>query len=339
MSFFDFLKDKIVQIILILFGIFTIEIFLVCFSSNIFLKIYVPVCILGLYFISIFVEFYKKDKFYKDVFQLLNDLDEKYLINEITKSPDFEDGKILMRILEQTDKSMIENVNKYKYLQEDYKEYIELWIHEVKTPISTSKMIIENNKNDVTKRIDSEIDKIENYTEQALFYARSNVVNQDYFVKKCNLKEIVNEVILKNKSNLIDEKISINTHDLDFEVNTDSKWIVFILNQILQNSIKYKKSNNSEIEIFSKKGKENILLYIKDNGIGIKENEIKRVFDKGFTGTNGRKETKKSTGIGLYLSKKLCDKLGIGIELNSKEREFTEITLIFPKNSYNSFEN
>ena len=80
-------------------------------------------------------------------------------------------------------------------------------------------------------------------------------------------------------------------------------------------------------------------MYIKDNGIGIKENEIKRVFDKGFTGTNGRKETKKSTGIGLYLSKKLCDKLGIGIELKSKEGEFTEISIIFPKNSYNSFEN
>ena len=337
MRFDDFLKDKILQIILLLVGFFTIEIFLVCFSSNIFLKIYIPVCILVLYFISILIEFCKKNKFYKDVFHLLNDLDEKYLINEIIQNPNFEDGKIFMEILEQTDKSMIENVNKYKYLQEDYKEYIELWIHEVKTPIATSKMIIENNKNDITKKLDDEIDKIENYTEQALFYARSNVVSQDYYIRKSNLQDIVNEVIHRNKSTLIREKISLNTHDLELEVNTDSKWIVFILNQIIQNSIKYRKNKNSEIEIFSKRGKENVTLFVKDNGIGIKKSEIKRVFDKGFTGTNGRKSNQKSTGIGLYLSKKLCDKLGIGIELKSEEETYTEISLIFPENSYNSF--
>ena len=233
---------------------------------------------------------------------------------------------------------MIENVNKYKYLQEDYKEYIELWIHEVKMPIATGKMIIENNKSEVTKKIDEEFDKIENYTEQALFYARSNVVSQDYYIKKCNLQDISNEVIIKNKSNLISGKISVNMHDLDFEVNTDSKWIVFILNQIIQNSIKYRKDSNSEIEIYSKKGKENIVLYVReDNGIGIKKGEEKRVFDKGFTGTNGRMASQKSTGIGLYLSKKLCDKLGISIDLKSEEGKFTEISLIFPQNSYNSF--
>lgn len=88
---------------------------------------------------------------------------------------------------------------------------------------------------------------------------------------------------------LIHERIFINVHDLELEVNTDKKWIVFILNQIIQNSIKYKKQNdNSEIEIYAKQGKEKVILYIKDNGIGIKKGEITRVFEKGFTGTNGR---------------------------------------------------
>ena len=85
----------------------------------------------------------------------------------------------------------------------------------------------------------------------------------------------------------------------------------------------------------AKKGKENVILYVKDNGIGIKESEIGRVFEKGFTGTNGRTINKKSTGIGLYLSKKLCNKLGIGIEIDSKINEGTEVKLIFPKGSYN----
>ena len=219
---------------------------------------------------------------------------------------------------------MIENVNTYKYIQEDYKDYIELWIHEIKIPIAASKMVIENNRNAVTKSIDEELDKVENYIEQALFYARSNTVEKDYYIKSNNLKDIVNEAIRKNKSILIQEKISINLHDLDIMVNTDNKWIVFILNQLIQNSVKYRKQEViAEIEIYAKQGKENVILFIEDNGIGIKKGEITRVFEKGFTGTNGRISNKKSTGIGLYLCKKLCDKLGIAIELNSVESEGT----------------
>lgn len=196
-------------------------------------------------------------------------------------------------------------------------------------------MIVENNKNEVTKSIDEELDKVENYIEQALYYARSNTVEKDYYVKKVNLKDIVNESIKKNKNVLIHEKISVNVHDLDLKVNTDNKWIIFILNQIIQNSIKYKKQDrNLEIEIYAKQGKENAILYIKDNGIGIKKGEITRVFEKGFTGTNGRLIGKKSTGIGLYLCKNLCNKLGIAIELNSVENEETQIRLVFPKSSY-----
>ena len=334
MSFKGFMKDKILQIVLLLLGIFSIEIFLICLSAEKFLIIYIPICFAVVYSVSLLIEYFLKKNFYRNIFNLLNDLEEKYLIAEIVESPNFEEGKILKEILEQTDKAMIENVNKYKYLQEDYKEYIELWIHEVKMPITTSKMIIENNKNDITKRIDEEIDKIENYTEQALFYARSNVVSQDYFIKKANLKDIVNEVIRKNKTNLLGENFSVNVHDIDFDVNTDSKWVIFILNQIVQNSIKYRKKEKPEIEIYSEKGKENIILYIKDNGIGIKKGEEQRVFEKGFTGTNGRIINQKSTGIGLYLSKKLCDKLGIGIELDNENKEGIIVSIIFPKNSY-----
>lgn len=193
-------------------------------------------------------------------------------------------------------------------------------------PIAASKMIIENNKTTVTKSINEELDKVENYIEQALFYARSNTVEKDYYIKKSNLKEIVNESIKKNKNLLIQEKILLNIHDLDVIINTDSKWIVFILNQIIKNSIKYRKKEDSlSIEIYAVQKKEKVILYINDNGIGIKKGEIARVFEKGFTGTNGRLSNKKSTGIGLYLCKKLCDKLGIKIELNSNENEGTQI--------------
>lgn len=335
MRFKDFLKDKIISIILLILGIMTIEVFLIPYRFGNFIKLYIPIVILGLYLISIIIEYFTKRSFYNNLLDTLDRLDEKYLITEIIKSPSFIEGKILKESLAQIDKSMAENVNKYKYIQEDYKDYIELWIHEIKLPIAASKMVVENNKNEVTKSINEELDKVENYIEQALFYARSNTVEKDYYIKKCNLKDIVNESIKKNKNVLIQEKITINIHDIDIQVNTDSKWIVFILNQIIQNSVKYGKSdNNSEIEMHAKEGTENVILYIKDNGIGIKKGEITRVFEKGFTGTNGRMQNKKSTGIGLYLCKKLCDKLGIAIELNSIQDKGTEIRLVFPKSSY-----
>lgn len=334
MKFENFIKDKLLTTILIIFSLLTIEIFLLAYPVGTFIKIYIPIIILIMYFIGILIEYLIKNNYYTKLQNILNELDEKYLITEIIDNPNFVEGKILKETLSQTDKSMIENVNKYRYMQEDYKEYIELWIHEIKIPISASKMVIENNKSDVTKSIDEELDKVENYIEQALFYARSNTVEKDYYIKKVGLKEIVNESVKKNKNILIQEKVSINIHDVDIDIFTDSKWTIFILNQIIQNSIKYKGKKQLELELYARSNAENVVLCVKDNGIGIPKNEITRVFEKGFTGTNGRLSNKKSTGIGLYLCKKSCNKLRIGIEVKSVQEEGTEVELIFPQSSY-----
>lgn len=314
------------------------ETLLLVYKINMIIRIIIGVLpIIGVV-IALWIEYYKKSSFYNRIKQNMQELEQKYLISEIVETADFVEGKILKEILQETGKSMLENVNKYKNLQEDYKEYIELWIHEVKIPIAASKLIIENNKNEITKSIDEELDKVENYTEQALFYARSNAVEKDYIINKTNLKEIVNTAILKNKTTLLNEKISLELINLKpEEIYTDSKWATFIVNQIIQNAIKYSKKEDKKIEIFSKAKNDKVILYIKDNGIGIKKGEITRVFERGFTGENGRIIGQKSTGIGLYLCKKLCNKLGIGIELNSEKGKGTEVRIIFPRNSYTIF--
>ena len=334
MSIKEFLKDKILGIILTAFVIISTVVFLAITQIDLFIKIYIPVAVLIVYVFVLVIEYIKKKKFYTAIKESLLELDEKYLIAETIDNPSFLDGKILKNILVETDKSMIEHVNKYKYLQEEYKEYIELWIHEIKTPIAAGKLIAQNNKNEVTKSIDEELEKIEYYVEQALYYARSNTVEKDYCITKCNLQDIVNSVIKRNKDALINNKIKINIEDTNEIVYTDSKWIAFILNQIITNCIKYSKQENAEININVETKKARVILEIKDNGIGIKKGEITKVFDKGFTGSNGRKDGKKSTGIGLYLCKKLCGKLGIGIELNSEESVGTDVKLVFPKNTY-----
>lgn len=337
MRFKDFIKDKILLIAVMILAIISIEILLMAYHISIIAKLYTAVIILVVLSISIFIEYKTKQSFYNSLKNNLEELEEKYLISEIIKAPDFVEGKILKEVMQEAGKSMLENVNNYKNLQEDYKEYIELWIHEVKIPIAASKMIIENNKTNVTKSIEEELDKVENYTEQALFYARSNAVEKDYVITKTNLKEIVNGAILKNKTTLLNEKIALDLKNLEQEVYTDSKWATFIVNQIIQNSIKYSKKDDKKIEIYAEPKSDKVILYIKDNGIGIKKGEITRVFEKGFTGENGRLIGKKSTGIGLYLCKKLCDKLGLGIELNSERDKGTEVRIIFPKNSYTNF--
>lgn len=336
MKISSFIKEKILIIFLTLLGIAMIEVLLLVYNINVVIRIIIGIIPIILSTIAFSIEYYNKRFFYNLLKENMEVLEEKYLISEIIDTPDFIEGKILKETIQETGKSMLENVNKYKYLQEDYKEYIELWIHEIKLPIAASKMVIENNKNEVTKSIEEEIDRIENYIEQALFYARSNTVEKDYIITKSNLQEIVNSIILKNKTILISSNIVLDLYDLEKEVYTDSKWISFILNQIIENSIKYLKEENKKIEIHAEEKKEKVILYIKDNGIGIKKGEITRVFEKGFTGDNGRIIGKKSTGIGLYLCKKLCNKLGLGLELNSEKDIGTEVRIVFPKGSYNN---
>ncbi len=338
MKFSKFLKEKILALLLLLFAITTSQILLLAFNITNLVKFYIAVTPIIAFGIAITIEYYQKKKFYNTLQNTIENLEEKYLSNEIIDSPNFIEGKITKNILDELGKSMLENVNKYKYMTEDYKEYIELWIHEIKIPIATSKMVIENNKTDATKSIDEELDKIEDYIEQALFYARSNTVEKDYIISKSNLKDIVNTVILKNKNVLISNKIGIDIKDIEKEVYIDSKWAIFIINQIIQNSIKYMKKANKKIEIWAEERYEKVILFINDNGIGIKQSELAKVFEKGFTGTNGRIIGKKSTGIGLYLCKKLCDKLGLSIELSSIEKQGTEVEIVFPKSSFINME-
>jgi len=282
MSFKEFLKSKILILLSLTIAIITIEIFLSVREIELAVKIFVPILIFICYSIGIANEFYHKKRFYDITMKIINKLENKDSVVKELETPNFFEGKLIKERLERLDEAMIENVNKYKTLQQEYIEYIELWIHEVKLPIAASKMIIENNKSPVTKSIDEELDEIAGYVEQALFYARSHTVEKDYYIRECNLEDIVNATIKKGKIILIANKVKIDIHDISKTVYTDSKWCIFILHQIIGNSVKYGKEENKIIEIFSTEEENNIILHIKDNGIGIKAEEISKVFDKGF---------------------------------------------------------
>ena len=162
-----------------------------------------------------------------------------------------------------------------------------------------------------------------------LYYARSGNTEKDYFVKAIELSDLIHNIILKYRHYMLDKKITLNIHDLDYTVFTDEKWLIFIISQIIQNSIKYLDKDKKEIEIWGENKGNSVKLFIRDNGCGIKKSDLLRVFEKGFTGTNRKKEH--STGMGLYLSKKLCDRLGLQLQIQSKENEFTRLVITFPK--------
>lgn len=226
--------------------------------------------------------------------------------------------------------SKIEELHEQK---KDYEEFITSWVHEIKTPISVSRLLIESNSNFPKKEtlysLEEELDKIENYIEQALYYSKIDDFSKDYLINETGLGRVVKDAVKKQAKTFINKKINIEIDNTDLEVITDKKWLSFILDQVLSNALKYT-SSGGKIKIYGKTDDRLQRLIIEDNGIGVRPEDIERVFDKGFTGYNGR-ENNKSTGMGLYLSKKLARKLGHDIAIESKYGEYTKVTILFPK--------
>lgn len=326
-----YLKERLPYIIAMVVAISSTVVVLIALNpaGGPALSLFIGVLLVMASIVPLVLEYIKKRNFYNELLSVFDSLDKKNLIAEVITQPDFKEGKILYDIVRGSNKAMLEEISKYRSLQEEYREYIELWIHEVKTPISSSKLIAQNNKSAVTVSISEELDKIEAFVEQALFYSRSSTVEKDYIVKEINLQKLCFDILKKNTGLFIHNGIRIAAEGLDINVYSDEKWLQFILGQIITNSVKYMDKSEPCVTITAREDQNSVELSISDNGIGIRQSELSRIFDKGFTGTNGRKN-ERSTGMGLYICKKLCDKLGLGIKVSSLYGAGTCITLTFP---------
>lgn len=287
------------------------------------------------FFFVLLFEYYRKKGFYTNLLHNIEQLDQAYLVLETLVKPEFYDGELMYQALYEINKSMIEKIQSLQIQEEEFKEYIELWIHEVKIPLATLLLMSNNHKDSFDKKIKLQLKRLEDYVDQVLYYARSEHAEQDYLVKETNLSKVIKNVGLKNMEDLLENQIDyIVDRSTDVFVLTDSKWLEFILGQIINNSIKYKKNiDGSYIKIHVQEDEDKIILVLLDNGIGIKESDLKRVFDQTFTGENGRTRGK-STGMGLFLCKKMCEKLGHTIALESVEGEYTRVSISFAKDKY-----
>lgn len=334
MKFISYVKDKIWYVILFIVSLAFILTLLAAFKTKIELTIAILLVITIFFITSILIDFFKKKDFYNNLLSNTQNLDKAYLVLETLDKPNFYEGKILYQALYEINKSMNENVKNLKLQVADFKEYVEMWIHEVKIPISSLVLMQHNNKDKFSKDQIRQIKRIENYVEQILYYVRQETAEKDYLITDVSLNKIVNKVLLKNKDDILENKINLIVDTLSYDVSTDSKWLEFIINQIINNSIKYKRNiKSSSIKIYVIENNDKLDLVIEDNGLGINETDLPMVFKKSFTGQNGRIKSK-STGMGLFIAKSMTDKLVHKIRIESKEKEYTKVIITFSKNHY-----
>ena len=264
-------------------------------------------------------QYYKRNK-------LLQDLKNNTTLN-IDKLPDPKD------IIEKDYQDLVHAIYK-ENIQVNYNaeisrskliDYYTLWAHQIKTPIAAMRLILQGEESEQNSELSMELFKIEEYVEFVLQYLRIESISSDLILKKYSLDDIVKQAIRKYARMFIRKRIKLNFDELNCEVLTDEKWLVFVIEQILSNALKYTKEGS--ISIYVDKLSEKTLV-IEDTGIGIREEDLTRIFERGFTGYNGR-WNKTSTGLGLYLCKQILSKLSHGITIESEVDKGTKVMIDF----------
>lgn len=274
--------------------------------------------------------FYRK-AFFKGLVETIENAEEQFaiLFPEVQTNQQKRFLELLKKI-HQDNRNQLQHLNDEK---KDQQEFILSWIHEVKLPIAASRLLMENSENKTTDylidKFEDELDKIDNYVEQALYYSRIDSFSTDYFITEVTANQIIKSSVKKYSKLFINKEIQFQMDDSTQFVQSDSKWLGFVIDQIIANSIKYTERDGKVAVQFEEDDREK-RISILDSGIGIATEDLSRVFQKGFTGLTGRNQPK-STGIGLYLAKQLTRKLGHTLSIQSEEGKYTKVTIHFPK--------
>lgn len=327
-----YVKNHLPLILLNLLGALALSLFLLATGNAIQTVLFILITWMLVLILCLTICYLSRKKRLDKLLEMAGQLKERYLIPEVMQKPDRAEEQVFYQILKMSEKSMLERIGEVERERGEYRAYIEQWVHEVKTPITALKLLCENNRSPFSRDVLAELENINRYTEQALYYARSEHTEKDYSIREMNLANVVHGAIADNKYLLRQCDMTITVDDLEPVVYADDKWVRFILNQIISNAVKYRPPQHPALRIFTERSGDQVLLSVADNGIGIPESDLPRIFEKGFTGQNGR-TIHSSTGIGLYLCKRLCDKLGIGLAASSSDKG-TTITLSFHINDF-----
>ena len=289
MRFSEYIKDKILICLLhllcmiLLMGFFYITGYNRNAAALILIFWWI---ILGIWIVT---GYYRRKKYFDRAEHILENVDQRYLLGELLPASPYLEDRIYRELIRRSNKSVIERIRMLEDEQNDYRDYIESWVHEIKAPITSIQLACENHKDEVTRQIGLENQRIENDVDMVLYYARMEKVYKDYMIEETDLGKAASEILIKNKYYLISNGVrgEVECPDLAY---TDKKWILFILNQLMLNSVKYKSENpkvHPYIHIYTERYGHGVRLIVEDNGTGIREEEMSRIFEKGFTGSNG----------------------------------------------------
>ena len=273
-------------------------------------------------------DFFRQRARLQELGDVLEGLDRKYLFTECVPPPKNLYERRLFDLTRRAGRAMTGAVSDAQAAQREYREYVEQWVHEIKAPITAARLICRELDGDIRRKLTAELAQIEAHVERALFYARAENPEQDCLFRQVELDKIVAQATENHRSLLIQNGVRVETEGLDRTVYTDEKWAVFLLGQLLQNAARYR-GEAPVITVSARPLGKQVRLTVSDNGIGIPAHELPRVFDRGFTGSNGRSRGG-STGMGLYLCRKLSGFLELGLDITSEEGKWTAVTLTFP---------
>ncbi|MGI6229808.1 MAG: sensor histidine kinase [Tractidigestivibacter sp.] len=294
--------------------------------------------------ISLLIEWLPRRSFWRQVRDVCDDESLALDVTSVVDEPGYREGLLAWETLDDVSQAGRAGIARASQDSNEYHEFIDAWVHEVKTPIAAARLACDNNPGELATRVSRELDRMDGYVEQALYYARSGTLERDYVIAEVRVGDVVGDALKAHKRTLIDQRIAPKLEDgMDLTVFADAKWIRFVLGQILENAAKYRAPESAgrqaQVAISARrldKGRANdrVELEVRDNGIGIPAADLPRIFEKGFVGSNGRLPGQsRSTGLGLYLVRRLCQKMGLSVRADSREGEWTAITISFPNDS------
>ena len=328
MTLREFLSDRLKRIVLqvICAGLATLFLFATGTQPGV-LVILLIVFLLAFLTVNMF-DFFQQRARLLELKSILDGLDRKYLFTECVPQPKGLFERRLFDLTRLAGRDMTGAVSDAQASQREYREYVERWVHEIKAPLTASRLICRELDGDTRRKLTAELSQIEAHVERALFYARAENPEQDCLFRQIELEKIAAQAIENHRSLLIQNGIRVEMKHMNCAVYTDEKWAVFILGQLLQNAARYR-GPEPVITLSAKPLGRQTQLIVHDNGIGIPAHELPRVFERGFTGSNGRIRGG-STGIGLYLCRKLAVFLELELRMDSQEGAGTTVTLTFP---------
>jgi len=324
MLFLRYVKDRVFLFLLFLLTIGTIYLFFYLENLPFLAAFDISIWIFTFFFLFLLSDFFYYRKKHRVLFHISRALPFSILTFPTPQTQIDRDYQKIISSLNTELRSMISQTDLKKAEMNDY---YTLWVHQIKIPLSALQLMLEANPNySYAEKMQEEIHRIEHYLDMLLQFLRLESFSGDLLIQPYPLDDILREVVKKNRNIFLRKKIAFDLQVPSFEVLTDRKWLSFVLEQILSNALKY--TNKGKISIYMDKNKENVLI-IEDTGIGIPPEDLPRIWERGFTGYNGRIQNK-SSGLGLYMCKSISDRLSMTLFISSAQEKGTRVYISFP---------